>query len=90
MESIELIISGRVQGVGFRHFAANQARALHIQGFIKNLYDGRIEIIAQGEKDALELFICQLNNGPRLAHVCDIEQSIFVGKENFTDFSVRF
>ena len=90
MESIELIISGRVQGVGYRHFVANHARSLHIVGFVKNLYDGRVKVVAQGNQTAIEQLIILLQSGPRFAHICDIEQSLFIGKENFTEFSVRF
>jgi acylphosphatase len=90
MESIELIISGRVQGVGYRHFVANHARSLRITGFVKNLYDGRVKVVAKGNQTALDQLIILLQSGPRFAHVCDIKHSLYLGKENFSEFSVRF
>jgi len=90
MEAYEIIVDGRVQGVGYRHFAVTQARALHICGCVKNLYDGRVKIIASGETENLQKFIDRLQQGPRFAHVCDLDKELYLGKENFRDFSVRF
>ena len=90
MESYEIIIEGMVQGVGYRYFATNQARIYDIVGYVKNLYDGRVKIIAQGEENNLQNFIHHLHQGPRQAHIADLHQSLFVGAEKFSDFSVRF
>lgn len=53
MLAVQVTVSGRVQGVGFRWWAQNTARALHLSGQVRNLHDGRVEIIAQGEPDAV-------------------------------------
>ena len=89
MEAYEVIVDGRVQGVGYRYFAVNQAHIYQIIGCVKNLYDGRVKIIAEGKEKNIQLFIKQLHQGPRLAHVTNIKTSPFVGKENFSDFAVR-
>lgn len=90
MESYEIILEGRVQGVGYRHFAVNHARVLSIVGCIKNLFDGRVKVIAQGNEGNLQHFIAQLHQGPRMAHVTDIHKDLYVGDEKFTTFSVRY
>jgi acylphosphatase len=53
MLALRLTVSGRVQGVGFRWWAQNTARALNLAGRVRNLDDGRVEIIAQGDPDAV-------------------------------------
>ncbi|MEK7270824.1 MAG: acylphosphatase [Planctomycetota bacterium] len=51
---VRILYSGRVQGVGFRYAAAAAARSLPVTGFVRNLDDGRVELVAEGEKGALE------------------------------------
>ncbi|MBI2223155.1 MAG: acylphosphatase [Acidobacteria bacterium] len=63
------IVSGRVQGVGFRFFAEEQARAEHLSGYVRNLPDGRVEAVAQGEEQSVLRFERALNRGPRSAIV---------------------
>jgi acylphosphatase len=53
MLAVQITVSGRVQGVGFRWWAQNTARALHLAGRVRNLPDGRVEISAQGDPDAV-------------------------------------
>ena len=63
------IVSGRVQGVGFRFFAEEHARIEQIAGYVRNLPDGRVEAVAEGEEDNLLRFERALNRGPRGAIV---------------------
>ena len=65
-------IFGQVQGVGFRFFAESQARRLGVHGFVRNRYDGAVEVEAEGEADALERFLNALRQGPRAARVSDV------------------
>ncbi len=67
-----LRMSGRVQGVGFRFFAERVARELGVSGFVRNLPDGRVEVLAEGEKGAVETFIGELRRGPIGAIVRDV------------------
>lgn len=62
-------ILGEVQGVGFRWFVRNQARTLHLGGWVRNRSDGAVEVAASGEAGALEAFRAALQSGPRGAHV---------------------
>ncbi len=67
------IVSGRVQGVGYRAFAARAARALGLAGGAVNLADGRVEVVARGPVHALDRLEAALSEGSRLARVDGVE-----------------
>lgn len=67
------IVSGRVQGVGFRAFVADAARAEGLAGWVRNLPDGRVETLASGEAEALGRFEWRLWQGPPHARVDDVD-----------------
>jgi acylphosphatase len=70
MESaVHIVIEGLVQGVGYRWFAARRAEGLGLAGYVRNLYDGSVEVEAQGDRSLLEELIKELNVGPRSAQV---------------------
>ena len=69
------VVSGQVQGVAYRYFAQKWAAALSISGWARNLADGRVEILAEGEQEALESFAERLREGPRMARVDAFEIS---------------
>lgn len=66
---IRILVSGRVQGVYFRAFAQKQAVKLGIDGFARNLPDGRVEVIASGSDEAVEQLIAWCRRGPITARV---------------------
>lgn len=68
-------ISGRVQGVGYRFFAERWANQLGICGYVKNLWDGNVEVYGIGDPAPLEEFKRQLARGPRSALVASVEES---------------
>ena len=68
------IISGRVQGVGFRRFAQRCASDYSVGGYVKNLSDGSVEIEAIGERDKLEAFLCKIYQGSWFSNVENIEK----------------
>ena len=65
--SVQAIVHGRVQGVFFRDFVSRQARKLDLTGYVCNLYDGTVEVVAEGERKKLEELISYLNMGPPAA-----------------------
>jgi acylphosphatase len=69
------VISGRVQGVGFRYFAERRANQLGIMGYVKNCWDGSVEVYAIGDPISLEKFRSFLAEGPRSARVTNIAES---------------
>lgn len=68
------LISGRVQGVGFRAAARREALALHLRGEARNLADGRVEVLADGSPAALHAFADWLLRGPPLARVESVHE----------------
>lgn len=67
------IISGRVQGVGFRYFAEREARRLGVTGWARNLADGRVEVRANGTEQQLDQLESRLRHGPPAADVRGFE-----------------
>lgn len=82
------MVSGRVQGVGFRYFAHAAATRENIHGWVRNLPDGRVEAAAEGEADAVDRFERALRHGPPGARVeqLDIEHTVPGGRD--TGFNV--
>ncbi len=78
------MISGRVQGVGFRYFAHAAASRDGLHGWVRNLSDGRVEAAAEGDADAIERFERALRHGPPGARVerLDIEHTVPNGRES--------
>lgn len=64
MRAVRVLVSGRVQGVGFRYFVAGEARALGLAGFVRNLRDGRVEMFAGGPPDTIDALIAACRRGP--------------------------
>ncbi len=84
-----IIVSGLVQGVGFRYFIHRKATELELRGFVRNLYNGDVEIVVEGEKDKIQILIEHAKIGPRSAFVKDIKVEWEEDKNEFTDFRIK-
>lgn len=87
---LHILVSGRVQGVGFREFVRRSAERFGVCGYAKNLVSGDVEVVADGNKLALDEFLVLLEKGPpagRVDHV-QIVKDEFGGK--YTGFDIRF
>jgi acylphosphatase len=73
MKRVQAFVSGDVQGVFFRAFTRDKARELGISGFVRNLRDGRVEIVAEGEEKAVDELIDWARSGPPHARVASVE-----------------
>jgi acylphosphatase len=73
MYCIKGFVSGKVQGVGFRYFVRRHADAQQLGGYAKNLDDGRVEILLQGDKVAVESVLEQIHQGPSYSRVNRVE-----------------
>ncbi len=79
---VHLVVSGVVQGVSFRYYTVEEARRLGLAGWVRNLADGRVEALAEGERRALEGLVAFCRRGPPAAQVDDVEVtwSAFAGE----------
>lgn len=84
-----LIISGRVQGVGFRAFALDKAREFNIKGWIKNRSDGKVEALIQGRESDISKLLRFLEKGPAWARVDKIEMENEDEDRIFKSFSIK-
>ena len=87
---LEAVVTGRVQGVGFRYHVLQQARALDLVGFVRNRWDGAVEVVAEGEKAQVDRLLSYLQVGPRSAWVIDVETQWQAATGQFQSFEVRF
>jgi acylphosphatase len=69
---VHIIVEGLVQGVGFRWFVYRKAEALGLTGWVRNLYNGSVEIEAEGDRSLLEELIKEVKVGPRSARVTNL------------------
>ena len=87
MKKVTLHISGNVQRVGYRAKVISIANALGIKGFIQNLPDGRVKIIAQGEQSELDKLIQAINISNSLINVTNIEQEYSIPSDDYEGFN---
>ena len=87
--SVRFVVTGRVQGVGFRWFVVKQARALRLGGYARNLADGSVEVVADGDPAAVEQLGAALERGPAAASVHGVERSETAERIASDRFDVR-
>ncbi len=90
MKSLHCLIKGKVQGVGFRMWTKDVAEYMGIRGWVRNLSDGRVEVLAQGDKEKLEEFKGKLATGPVMSRVDDIECKYIDYDEEYNEFEIKF
>ena len=88
MVARRFVISGFVQGVGYRFFAMRAAARHQMLGTVRNLPDGRVEVIAEGDREAMDKFKSDLATGPSMAEVSDLEETDLTVTGLYRDFRV--
>ncbi len=83
------IVEGRVQGVGYREYVRLQAKRLNLTGWVRNLPDGQVEVMAEGENSAITHLEILLEKGPALARIDDVHPRYADTTGEFTDFEIR-
>lgn len=91
MKTVRIIVTGRVQGVGFRYFTVRCANDLGLCGWVRNLPDGSVETAIQGPDKKIEEMTGLLKQGPGAANVSGLEtEEIESGSEELSGFTMRF
>jgi acylphosphatase len=89
MKRLHLQVFGRVQGVGFRFNCYRQARSLGLTGWVRNLPDDSVEIVAEGSSAALKTFSAWCRHGPTFAEVEHVSETSEPARGEFTAFEIK-
>ena len=90
MKRVHLFISGYVQGVGFRWYVEGLARRMNICGFVKNLRDGRVEVVAEGDDNLIAQFLQELKEGSFKGYIEEVRKVEEGYQGEYPDFSITF
>lgn len=85
-----MIIEGRVQGVGFRYFSQRAGINNNLTGYVRNLSDGNVEIVAEGENQNINQFINSIRNDHLFARVLNINQNELPFTGDFESFQIKY
>jgi acylphosphatase len=83
-------VRGVVQGVGYRYFVRRTATAMGLSGWVRNRFDGSVEVVAEGERSVLEAFSRELEQGPRFAEVDSVDLQWEEAEGRFRGFEYAF
>lgn len=86
---VHLIIEGRVQGVCYRMYAAEQGRSLGLAGWVRNLHDGSVELVAEGAIDRVNELVAWCRVGPPSARVTTLGETYGEASGNLEGFEIR-
>lgn len=88
-KAVHVLVSGNVQGVGYRQGCRRTARSLDLVGWVRNLRDGRVEIFAQGPDQGIDDFLAWVWAGPSPARVTGVETDVVAEDRTLTDFFIQ-
>ena len=88
MQVLKILVEGRVQGVGYRHYIYTKARRLLLKGYVKNLSNGKVEILAIGDGVAIAELIKHAKKGPTLSWIYNVQ--VFSVEDDMTEYSHDF
>lgn len=89
MDRLHVIASGRVQGVFFRAYAQKKAQELGLTGWVRNISNGEVEAVAEGEENQLLQFEVWCHKGPPAAHVTHVNSKWLPATGEFSSFSIK-
>ncbi|NOZ56887.1 MAG: acylphosphatase [Calditrichaeota bacterium] len=85
-----VVVHGVVQGVGFRYFAFRNATIRGLRGYVRNLPDGSVETVVEGDREMVEDYVEQVRMGPRFARVTRAEVTWEPYRGEFDSFEIRY
>ncbi|MCE1253648.1 MAG: acylphosphatase [Anaerolineae bacterium] len=86
---LHAVVEGTVQGVGFRQFVIMTAVDLDLTGWVRNTYEGNVEVVAEGRPDVLDMLLSALHRGPRHAYVTNVRFNYETASGEFDSCNVR-
>ena len=89
-KQLYIYYSGSVQGIGFRFTAERVALSLSLCGWVKNLFDGRVEVVLEGEEADLADFLNKMKNGPMKRYIRSADVAWQEATGEFVDFTIKF
>jgi len=89
-ERVRAVVSGRVQGVGFRYFVLRRAQALGLKGWVRNLRSGEVELVAEGPRPELEKLLGAVREGPPMSRVEQVSTDWSAARGDLTQFDVKY
>jgi len=89
-QRVHLIVSGRVQGVGFRYYAYDEAIRLGVVGYVRNLYNRDVEVVAEGTREKLLELVRSIRRGPAFARVVEVQENWEPATGQFREFRITF
>ncbi len=87
---VQVFISGRVQGVNFRHYTQKEASSLGLTGWVRNLPDSRVEAVFEGNSEAIHRMVAWCYSGPTLADIENVEVDYFAPTGEFSSFEIKW
>ncbi|MFA5497948.1 MAG: acylphosphatase [Candidatus Cloacimonadia bacterium] len=90
LKTLDILIKGRVQGVGYRAFVLKYARMLNLTGTVRNDSDGSVQVVARGYDENLMIFLRKLKRGPIFASVKEIHYTELKHANDYEDFTVLY
>ena len=90
VKTYEIVLSGRVQGVGFRYFVESIAGKYNIYGYVRNTSNNKVEVVCQGEDENIKLFIDRVKKGPAFSEVTDVKVEEIKESNKYSIFEIRF
>jgi acylphosphatase len=87
---LHAVVHGRVQGVSFRYYTQKRANELNLSGYVRNKWDGTVEVVAEGRRGDLEEILSFLHEGPRSAFVTQVAIEWAAPSGDFHGFGVRY
>ncbi len=90
IKTYKILLSGRVQGVGFRYFTESVASKYGISGYVANTLNGKVEVVGQGEDEELKQFFKAVKKGPAFSAIIDVKYEEVDSNKKYSKFEIKY